>query len=108
MYTSITGSFGSGTELWSTTVFGSGASARGFAVTAVWLSHSSLRDWLTVKATSSAVRGWPSDHFMFGRSLYVQVLPSSDPFHDVARPRTGAKSFAALPTSCSYWRFHAS
>ncbi len=50
-------------------------------------------------ATSSAVSGWPSDHFMPGRSVYVYVLPSSEPSHDSARPGMTPKSFAALSVS---------
>ena len=40
---------------------------------------------LIVHAASSAVIGLPSDHFPFGRSLKVQVLPPLDAFHDFAK-----------------------
>ncbi len=36
---------------------------------------------------------------MPGRSVYVQVLPSSEPSHFVARPGMTPKSFAALSVS---------
>ncbi len=69
MYTSIVGSLGSGTEVFITTVCGSGAEAVRFTVTAEWLSHSSLRDVLIVQTMSSEVSGSPSDHFSPSRSL---------------------------------------
>ena len=69
MYTSIVGSFGSSTELLSTTVVGSGAVAVMFAVVAEWLSHSSSREVLIVQAMSSEVSGLPSDHLSPSRSL---------------------------------------
>ena len=37
---------------------------------------------------SSDVAGWPSDHFMPGRILNVQVLPSW--VHDSAKPGAGS------------------
>ena len=52
--------------------------------------------------------GLPSDHFMFGCSLYVHVLPSAEPSHDSARPGVTEKSLAALSVSVAYWMFHAS
>jgi len=104
----MTGSLGSGTDERTTSVSGSGVVAVRFAVVEVWLIHSSLRDRLIVYATSSEVSGRPSDHFWFGRILYVHVLPSGDPFHDAASPGIGEKSFDDLPVSSAYCRFHAS
>jgi hypothetical protein len=44
---------------------------------------------LIVHAASAAVIACPSDHFVFGKSLNVHVLPSFDVFHDFAsRPRS--------------------
>src|SRR3954467_11532214 len=57
---------------------------------------------------SSAVRGWPSDHLRFGRSLYVHRFPSAEPFQDSARPGMVAKSLALLSVSVAYCMFHAS
>src|SRR4051812_48229098 len=57
---------------------------------------------------SSAVSGFPSDHLRFGRNVYVYVSPSSDAFHDSARPGIVLKSSAALSVSVAYWRFHSS
>ena len=91
-----------------TTVVSSVASASRFTVVALWLIHSSSRDVLTVHAMSSAVSGSPSDHFRPSRSLYVQVLPPFELFHDSARPGMVWKSPAALSVSVAYWMFHAS
>ena len=52
--------------------------------------------------------GWPSDHFRSGRSVYVHVLPSAEPFHDSASPGMIEKSFADLSVSVAYCMFHAS
>ena len=108
MYTSIVGSFGSGTLDLTTRVVSSVASASRFTVVALWLIHSSSREVLIVHAMSSAVSGSPSDHLRPSRSLYVQVLPSFEPFHDSARPGIVWKSSAALSVSVAYWMFHAS
>src|SRR3954452_16263005 len=91
-----------------TSVVSSFAVASRFAVVALWLIHSSSRLVLTVQATSSAVSGLPSDHLRPGRSLYVHVRPSFEPFHDSARPGIVWKSLAALSVSVAYWMFHAS
>ncbi len=44
---------------------------------------------LNVYATSAAVSGTPSDHVTPERIVNVQVMPSSECVHDVARPGTG-------------------
>ena len=45
---------------------------------------------------------------MSGRSVYVQVLPSSEPFHSVARPGIVLKSVAALSVSVGRVMLYAS
>src|SRR5690349_1395013 len=40
---------------------------------------------LIAHAASDAVIGFPSDHFVFGRSLNVQTLPPAEAFQDLAQ-----------------------
>ena len=71
MYTSIIGSFGSGTELVIFTVRSSMTVASRLAVVDEWFDHSWSRERLIVNATSSAVSGSPSLHVRPSRSVYV-------------------------------------
>src|SRR4051812_27243922 len=57
---------------------------------------------------SSDVSGCPSDHFRFGRSLYVQVRLSGEEVHDAASPGIAAKSLDALSVRVAYCRFQSS
>ena len=84
-----------------TSVSGSGASAR-----VMWaISPASfaapvllyLMSVLILQAASSAVSGWPSDHFAPWTVLNVQVLPSAEVDHDFA------KSGMNFAFSLSYW-----
>src|SRR3954467_2238912 len=102
---SMTGSFGSATDDFRTTVCGSGAAAGLSATVCGSVCPSPRRARLIVYATSSEVSGRPSDHLRFGRSLYVHVRLSGDAVHDAARPGIGAKSFDALSVSVAYCRF---
>ena len=71
MYTSIVGSFGSGTDDVISTVRSSIGGGREVGGGGEWLIHSWSRDVLIVHATSSAVSGSPSLHFRPSRSVYV-------------------------------------
>ena len=56
-----------------------------------------LTSVLIVQAASSAVSGWPSDHFAPSTVLNVQVFPSAEVDHDLAK--SGANFWFVL----SYW-----
>ncbi len=51
--------------------------------------------------TSAEVIGWPSDHFAFGSSLKVTVLPPLEIFQLFAIPGEGERSLGLKLTSRS-------
>ncbi|MNY36457.1 hypothetical protein D3C86_1709470 [compost metagenome] len=62
---------------------------------------------LKVKTTSSAVRGWPSDHLSPSRSLKTKVLLSGDTVQDSARPGSTAAVLGFASTRPSYMKVRA-
>src|SRR6516162_412161 len=74
----------------STTVSGPVAVAETGAGVPVWAREGFLASRLKVNATSAALNGWPSLHFIPGRVVRVSVLPPSEKAYAVASIGTGA------------------
>ncbi len=97
---SASGSAGVGSVVRRSTVRSSTLRAPVTLGTADLCAESGCSARVTLKTTSSALKGEPSWNFTFGRSLKRQPLPPSSGVHESAR-RGSTANFSSRPTSGS-------